>query len=531
MMETANNDSLSSSPSSPYSLEELSQPWIPSPPGPSTSLPDISTESYCSSQIIRRSTSERTKRLSSTSRTSSNARPPPLPTRSTPPSPENVRPFPLLKPSNRTARPITNHFNLQNLLPKRPSRDGRAGTDGERPRKTKKEPPVPMPSNMGLHPPSVSESPVTSNQEHSTERFLGPVSSSGGLPSPEPHSSASVSSSDLVLVPNANTNAVPMSTQTLHKFGEGDPSLTLPPVENTSGKLEVDFPQYGQSGDPMRARTRSFSCSTSENDGQRRSTASREFGPFSLKTVGMHGHVKQVRPSNDQSSPNSGVLADVEPIESNRRDRKLIVILPAPPPKDIPERSKPQSMPSSSPANNVSNPMTGLSRSVPDRFTDHRDRNRDQLLSPTLGSSKSIKSMSTSSLAISTSRSSGRVPPSQQNGHSSDNSGPGDAVSSPSTEIPPNPRQHKLLEVIYTEMHAARFVNLAPLNLLENHIRTYFKSTCRFSCFPWIDHQLTSLLLQTFTPMHPLCSPSHLPPVASTVPSSMRSTLDKGSWT
>lgn len=43
---------------------------------------------------------------------------------------------------------------------------------------------------------------------------------------------------------------------------------------------------------------------------------------------------------------------------------------------------------------------------------------------------------------------------------------------------PLNPREHRLLERIYNEMHADRFINLAPLPLLSNWINNYFKSTC-----------------------------------------------------
>ena len=503
-METTNNGSPSSSISSSCSLEELSQPCVPSLPGPSTSLPDVSTEqSYRISQAIRRSTSERTKKLSSTSRTS-NTRPPPLPTRSTPPSPQNVRPFPLLKPSNPTARPIASHFNLHNLLPKRPGRDDKAGINGEKPQKAKKESPVPVPLSVGLYPLSIPGSSAAPNQKHSAKKLRRPVSSGGRLPSPKPCFSPTGSSSNLVLGSNTNVNIVLMPTQTLHKFGERDPPLTSPPVENRNDRLGVDFPQGGQDEDPRRARTRSFSYPTSEDDGQRGSTASREFGPFDLNTVGMHA--QRARPPNVKISRNSGVLTDVEPIGSNRRDKKLIVIPPAPPPKDIPGRPKSQSIPSSSSSNSVSNSTTGLSRSVPDRLTGHLDRNGDQLLSPILKSSKSVKSRSTSSLAISTSRSTGQVPPLKQNGHSSDNSG---ADNSPTTDIPPNPRQHKLLEVIYTEMHAARFVNLAPLSLLENYIRMYFKSACWFLCFPeLITYSLLSYLRRSYPCTSYLCLPT-----------------------
>ena len=41
---------------------------------------------------------------------------------------------------------------------------------------------------------------------------------------------------------------------------------------------------------------------------------------------------------------------------------------------------------------------------------------------------------------------------------------------------PLNPRDHSLLEYIYTEMHAARFINLSPLSLLASSLPVYFKS-------------------------------------------------------
>ncbi|EIW81029.1 hypothetical protein CONPUDRAFT_165259 [Coniophora puteana RWD-64-598 SS2] len=40
---------------------------------------------------------------------------------------------------------------------------------------------------------------------------------------------------------------------------------------------------------------------------------------------------------------------------------------------------------------------------------------------------------------------------------------------------PPNPRDHTVLETIYNEMHASRFVNLTPLSLLANTMGLYFK--------------------------------------------------------
>lgn len=40
-----------------------------------------------------------------------------------------------------------------------------------------------------------------------------------------------------------------------------------------------------------------------------------------------------------------------------------------------------------------------------------------------------------------------------------------------------DPRDHSVLEHIYAEMHAERFINLAPLSLLANSLPLYFKGT------------------------------------------------------
>jgi hypothetical protein len=48
--------------------------------------------------------------------------------------------------------------------------------------------------------------------------------------------------------------------------------------------------------------------------------------------------------------------------------------------------------------------------------------------------------------------------------------------SRPVSGAPLNPRDHSLLEYIYTEMHASRFINLSPLSLLANSLPLYFES-------------------------------------------------------
>ncbi|KAI6041391.1 hypothetical protein EDC04DRAFT_2565773 [Pisolithus marmoratus] len=50
-----------------------------------------------------------------------------------------------------------------------------------------------------------------------------------------------------------------------------------------------------------------------------------------------------------------------------------------------------------------------------------------------------------------------------------------DATGQAEVAIPGNPRDHTVLETIYNEMHADRFVNLTPLSLLGNALGTLFK--------------------------------------------------------
>lgn len=52
-------------------------------------------------------------------------------------------------------------------------------------------------------------------------------------------------------------------------------------------------------------------------------------------------------------------------------------------------------------------------------------------------------------------------------------------------EVPINPYDHSLLEFIYNEMHAARFINLAPLSLLSNMLPLYFQGAPRSIPLGW----------------------------------------------
>ncbi|KAG2134310.1 S-adenosyl-L-methionine-dependent methyltransferase, partial [Suillus cothurnatus] len=46
---------------------------------------------------------------------------------------------------------------------------------------------------------------------------------------------------------------------------------------------------------------------------------------------------------------------------------------------------------------------------------------------------------------------------------------------SPSSVVPPDPRDHTVLETIYNEMHSDRWINLSPLSLLANTVGSWFK--------------------------------------------------------
>jgi hypothetical protein len=50
-------------------------------------------------------------------------------------------------------------------------------------------------------------------------------------------------------------------------------------------------------------------------------------------------------------------------------------------------------------------------------------------------------------------------------------------------KAPANPRDHTVLETIYNEMHASRFINLAPLSLLPSNLSTWFKGGRFLKCF------------------------------------------------
>jgi len=480
MMEIADNDSLPSTASSYGSSEELGQPYSPSIQGHSTALSDTPTgQNYPISQMSRRSSSDRHSARSSVGSTKRY-------NRSTPPSPQNTRPFPLLKPkpSSPTVRPIASHFNLQNLLSKRSGRNDGTGKIGGRPRKNE-DSPVPVPSGEGTRLRSASVTSALPGRYHPAQEMHRPPLPDVILSPPAPHPTVTGTSTDLMLETRASMDLLssfPVPPQVPEESDESDPPLTLPPMENTNGRLEVDFQRDRQNGDPRLARARSFSCPTQEDDGYWISTSSLDLAQFGLSTFEVYDQNQLIHSSGIRDSP---TLPD-EPIESNRQDKKITVVPPPfPPPRDIPDRRRPRAIRYTHSSSDLSSiTATGLSRSVPESVIEQRHRNGNQLLSPTVGSSKPTRSSSTPSLAINISHPTEQVPPLPRNDHSSDGSGADNFIHSPKLEIPPNPRHHKLLEVIYAEMHAARVVNLAPLSLLENYIRTYFKSACLFLPFP-----------------------------------------------
>lgn len=86
--------------------------------------------------------------------------------------------------------------------------------------------------------------------------------------------------------------------------------------------------------------------------------------------------------------------------------------------------------------------------------------------------------------------------PSQVNGASSQVNGnapsqanessfpPMNGIPPPLIEVPQDPRDHIILEVIYTEMHAERFINLSPLSLLANALGSWFESEWPIFIYP-----------------------------------------------
>jgi hypothetical protein len=75
-------------------------------------------------------------------------------------------------------------------------------------------------------------------------------------------------------------------------------------------------------------------------------------------------------------------------------------------------------------------------------------------------------------------------------------------------KAPENPRDHTVLETIYTEMHAKRFINLAPLSLLPNNLSTWFRG--KKSSVPIFKLELTGVGLDVRS--HPPLNVTFPPP-------------------
>ena len=453
------------------SSEELSHSHVSSAPRPSTSLPDIPS-SYSNFQGVRRSTSER---YGARPLGSPDTLPPPLPTLPTLPNP---RVFP------RPVRPITSHFKLHNLLSKRSGRDDGGETDdSDQPRKSKKGSPGSTSLLVSLRL-EVSACSAVLNRMHSVKKKRRNASPGGKSIQSRPYINNDGTLSNSTLRSNRTITAPRTPAPGRREFVESEPPPPLPPVEDTSGDLEIDF-QDLQNDELLLPCLRSFSYSNPEEEEE------------------IEGKWKPT--ANVLSSLNSGLMDQVEHIDSNDWDETFAMIPPPPPPKNIPMRLSPLviSSPSSSEPSSAS-ATTGLSVSIPDRFTHHFDRNEERVLSPASETSGPMKSLSTTSLAISSTCSTGQVPTSPQNVRSSNSLIGCSPIFPPDPDMPPNPRQHKLLETIYTQMHAARSVSLSPTGLLDNCIRTHFK--CTHSLFPFscVDPILTSLFVQDVRTHAPL---------------------------
>lgn len=305
-----------------------------------------------------------------------------------------------------------------------------------------------------------------------------PPSASGRSQFSKPYLNTSGTSSNSTLRSNTTVRIPPVPLQGLHRFSETEPRLPpSPESESPCYELEVDFLRDNES---QQSFSQLFSYPAPEED------------------------VRWKPPANVLSSLNSGLFHEGEPMETeaDQWEEKLNLFPPPLPPKDIPGRTTSLAISLSPSSSNLSSP-TGLSLSVrSSRLTDHTEHNDDQWLSSASDKSGLRKCRSTNSLAVSTSSSTG--PPPSQNTRLNDHSG---VESSPiiltNAEMPPNPRQHKLLDVIYAEMHAARSVNLAPISLIENRIRTHFKSTCCFLRFSCVGALLTSFSLKMSVRVHP----------------------------
>jgi hypothetical protein len=264
----------------------------------------------------------------------------------------------------------------------------------------------------------------------------------------------------MTLGSNTTINALPMSSQGQHRLGELGYPLTLPPVEIASEDFEIDFMQ----DEPL----------PDEQEDEFQELISQLFSDPLPEDV-----ARWQPPANILSSQNSGFFHGEESVDSDEWNERLAGIPPPPHPKDIPGLPRPVTIPLSPSSSEVSS-STGLSLSIPEsRFSDNSD-DEGHSFAPTSITSAPMKSLSTISLAITTKFTTGQASPRSQKCNSTNSSGlDANSIRSPIAERPPNPRQHKLLDVIYAEMHAARSVNLAPTSLIENQIRTHFKSTCR----------------------------------------------------
>ena len=163
-------------------------------------------------------------------------------------------------PKSPRARPIASHFNFQNLLSKRSDREHSPATDGEQPRKPKKESPCLKPLFVCLS--SLCGSTVGLKRIRSPKDLRRP-STPGERPQiSKPYTSTSRALPNLTPRSNRTAHAPPVPPQGLRRLSEMDPMLPPPTVGSLSCEPGVDFTQ---SNKPGQSFSRLFSYPTTED--------------------------------------------------------------------------------------------------------------------------------------------------------------------------------------------------------------------------------------------------------------------------
>ncbi|KAI0252378.1 hypothetical protein BJV78DRAFT_351287 [Lactifluus subvellereus] len=147
-------------------------------------------------------------------------------------------------------------------------------------------------------------------------------------------------------------------------------------------------------------------------------------------------------------------------------------------PGGSPDSSLPSRTPTPVPASN-SVTLPSSSHHLPNEYNTNDKRNFFQHGSVTTTNTTTLNPLIYSSSPPSTMGSASvmTLPTLLRNTDTTNLSGCSDFEGSrPGSGAPLNPRDHSLLEYIYTEMHASRFINLSPLSLLANSLPVYFEN-------------------------------------------------------